>query len=153
MDISFDQTFQMMTICGYYQACKFGTAAQEKSVRSLLLYILLNKLNASLFAKTSNTEWNLATHQWKAVIDLLRVVLIQCVFEPHPDSSHKHMFILEGRESGEFYLLRLVRTARNLLEKIKRTMLSNQKVLNVVVINCFSCAFHAFSFFFCSYVN
>ena len=44
------------------------------------------------------------------------------------------MFILEGRESGEFYLLRLVRTAKNLLDKIKRIMLSNQKVFDVIVI-------------------
>jgi len=93
------------------EACKFGPAVQERSVRSLLLYTLVNKLGNVLFPQGSSGMQtpSLASEKWDRIIALVDEVLKAVLIE-HPNYD----FILEERE-GRYSALRLISATRNLL--------------------------------------
>ena len=94
------------------EACKFGSSGQERSIRALLLFTLVNKVKHSLFltrGAARNRAPSLSALQWLRVIQLFREVL-RVVLAPHP----RLIFHLAS-EGGAFADIGLVRASATFL--------------------------------------
>ena len=104
------------------EACKFGSQTQERSIRGLLVFALLNKVNHALFlsqGSVTRREALLCHVQWARVLQLLRLIY-RVVLAPHT----RYPFEISS-DRGVFLDTRLIKVTSSFLANaaLKRMIL------------------------------